>query len=164
MADQTTNALALYPGWDHYQHLLTRMISPLSPDQLALRSAPSLRTVGENCLHIIGARARWCHLIMGIGDETFAAYARWDAPDAPRRGATELADGLRQSWLIQRDGLARWTAGDLAFTYPNTEPDPGEPEVFTRAWILWHLIEHDVHHGGEISQILGMHGITGLNL
>jgi uncharacterized damage-inducible protein DinB len=29
---------------------------------------------------------------------------------------------------------------------------------------LWHLIEHDVHHGGEISQILGSHGIPALVL
>ena len=28
----------------------------------------------------------------------------------------------------------------------------------TRAWIVWHLIEHDLHHGGEISQSLGMIG------
>jgi uncharacterized damage-inducible protein DinB len=24
---------------------------------------------------------------------------------------------------------------------------------------VWHLIEHDLHHGGEISQILGSNGI-----
>ena len=26
----------------------------------------------------------------------------------------------------------------------------------TRQWVIWHLIEHDVHHGGEISLTLGM--------
>jgi hypothetical protein len=25
--------------------------------------------------------------------------------------------------------------------------------------VVWHLIEHDLHHGGEVSLILGMHGL-----
>ena len=160
----TTGALALYPGWDNYQELLIRAIEPLTAEQLALRSAQNLRSVGEICRHIIGARGRWCHHMMGLGDEPFAAFARWDARDMPARSAAELSDGLRDSWLVLRDALARWTPADLAFTYPNTEPEPGEPEVFTRAWILWHLIEHDVHHGGEITQILGMHALPGLDI
>jgi uncharacterized damage-inducible protein DinB len=30
--------------------------------------------------------------------------------------------------------------------------------------VVWHLIEHDLHHGGEISQILGSHGVSALDL
>lgn len=164
MEQTITNSLALYPGWDAYQELLIRTISPLSTEQLALRSAPPLRSVSENCLHIIGARGRWCHDMMGIGDESFAAFARWDRSDMPARTPAEITAGLRDSWAVLRDALASWTPADLAFTYPNTEPEPGEPEVFTRAWVLWHLIEHDVHHGGEITQILGMHGLPGLDI
>jgi len=26
-------------------------------------------------------------------------------------------------------------------------------------WIIWHMIEHDIHHGSEISTILGVHGL-----
>jgi uncharacterized damage-inducible protein DinB len=29
--------------------------------------------------------------------------------------------------------------------------------------VVWHLIEHDLHHGGEISQILGTNGIPSLD-
>jgi uncharacterized damage-inducible protein DinB len=36
--------------------------------------------------------------------------------------------------------------------------------MFTRQWVVWHLIEHDLHHGGEISLILGSNGLTGLDL
>jgi uncharacterized damage-inducible protein DinB len=25
--------------------------------------------------------------------------------------------------------------------------------------VVWHVLEHDLHHGGEISLTLGMHGI-----
>jgi uncharacterized damage-inducible protein DinB len=30
--------------------------------------------------------------------------------------------------------------------------------------VVWHLIEHDVHHTGEMSIILGSHGVPGLDL
>jgi uncharacterized damage-inducible protein DinB len=42
--------------------------------------------------------------------------------------------------------------------------EAGERPRRTRQWIIWHLVEHDVHHGGEISFSLGMHGVTGLDL
>ena len=37
-------------------------------------------------------------------------------------------------------------------------------QTFTRRWVVWHLVEHDLHHGGEISQTLGTHGLPGLDL
>ena len=47
---------------------------------------------------------------------------------------------------------------DWAHTYQN---DPGDdPAVFTRQWVVWHLIEHDLHHGGEVSLMLGMQGLA----
>lgn len=29
----------------------------------------------------------------------------------------------------------------------------------SQAWILYHLMEHDLRHGGELSLTLGMHGL-----
>lgn len=40
----------------------------------------------------------------------------------------------------------------------------GEEETFTRQWVIWHLLEHDLHHGGEISFVLGMHDLVAIDL
>jgi uncharacterized damage-inducible protein DinB len=32
------------------------------------------------------------------------------------------------------------------------------------SYIIWHVAEHDAHHAGEISLILGMHGLPGLDM
>lgn len=166
MAEHGTQALALYPGWDAYQDLLAQTVAPLTAEQIALRAAPHLRSIGENCRHIIGARARWCLFGLGISDETLTAFAEWDNTNMPERSAAELVSGLRKSWHVLRDALASMTPADLDRTVPNTDPEPvpGEPEAFTVGWIIWHLIEHDVFHGGEISLILGANGLTGLDL
>jgi len=56
--------------------------------------------------------------------------------------------------------LRRWTPNDLTVEFSR----PGhDPSASTRQWVIWHLIEHDLHHGGEISQILGSHGLPGLD-
>ncbi|HEY7346899.1 MAG TPA: DinB family protein [Ktedonobacterales bacterium] len=165
MTDDATRTLAaFYQGWENYQELLIKAIAPLTSEQLALRAAPHLRSIEMNCRHMIGARGRWCHLALGLGDEAFAALGRWDRRDAPERSAAELVNGLRQSWEVLRAALASWSPADLAYTIPNTDREPGEPEVFTRQWVIWHLIEHDLHHGGEISLTLGMHDLTAPDL
>ncbi|HEX9070110.1 MAG TPA: DinB family protein [Ktedonobacterales bacterium] len=164
MTDAPSNALSLYPGWDTFQDLLVKTIAPLTADQLDLRSAPRLRSVSENCRHIIGARGRWCHEILEIGGDESAGYGRWDEPDMPPRTAAALATALQDSWRILRDALAAWGNADMDHSSPNPEPEPGQPDILTRRWVIWHLIEHDIFHGGEISQILGAHGLTGLDL
>lgn len=154
----------LFDGWEAYQESLMGALGPLTPEQLDYRTAPQLRSVGENCRHMIGARARWCIYVLAIRDAPLPDLARWDASDMPARTPAELAEGLRVSWRLLRDVILSWSADDLAVTMPNVDREPGEPEAFTRQWVIWHLIEHDLHHGGEISQILGAHGLTGINI
>jgi hypothetical protein len=59
------------------------------------------------------------------------------------------------------ESLRRWTAEDLAVE--SRGPDSGEVQTFTQAWVVWLLIE-DLHHGGEISQILRSNGIAAIDL
>jgi uncharacterized damage-inducible protein DinB len=158
MAEQQTNLLTFYKGWDTYQGYLLESIAPLSPDQLALRAAPHLRTIGENVAHIIGARARWFHMLMGQGDEEITPLYAWDASNAPLRTSDELLKGLEKTWQMIQQALARWTPADLDYIYEGTHN--GEEYRFSRQWVIWHVIEHDIHHGGEIFLTLGMHHLS----
>ncbi len=61
--------------------------------------------------------------------------------------------------MIERS-LAKWTAADLDFLFPSP-PELTEEEraIFgsrTRQWIIFHVLRHDIHHGGELA--LGMGG------
>ena len=148
----------LYAGWHNYQTLLITALTPLSPDQLALRAAPAIRSMGEIATHMIGARARWFYQLMGEGGDEFAALGTWDRQGMPTRTAPELSHGLETTCQGMQAAIARWTPADWQQTYPGEEPD--EPATITRQWVIWHLMEHDLHHGGEISLTLGMHGLT----
>jgi len=159
MSDETMTLKQVYAGWDVYSRYLVEAVAPLSPEQLELRPAPNLRNVYAIVTHIIGARARWFSMLLGEGGETMASLTTWDRRGEPSRNAAELEIGLEQSWGVISECLGRWTLANLADTFPNEQPDPGEPEAFTRQWVIWHLIEHDLHHGGELFYTLGMNGL-----
>ncbi|HEX6477555.1 MAG TPA: DinB family protein [Ktedonobacteraceae bacterium] len=143
-------------GWKDYQALLIKAIAPLSADQLALRSAPHLRSIGDSVLHIINTRAGWCSGDLHEGGEVMASIQVWSRPGMPTRSAAELVNALETTWQLLQEVIARWTPDAWEQVLGGT---PEEPETFTRSWVIWHLIEHDLHHGGEVSLTLGMHGL-----
>ncbi len=154
-----------YKGWDGYQQHLVRALAPLSAEQLTLRAAPHLRSISMIATHIIGARARWMYYVLKVEHQNLVSLGTWDRPGQPSRSAAELVSGLETTWQVLQDALQRWTIADLEEIFYDTD-DNGEEleEVFTRQWVIWHLIEHDLHHGGEISFALGMHNLPAIDL
>ena len=163
MTENTFPLAPFYKGWDNYQQHLVHALAPLSPEQLSLRAAPHLRSIGIIATHIIGARARWLYYVLREGDESLVSLGTWDDPGQPARSAAELASGLETTWQVIQSALHRWTIVDLDEVLHDTD-DNGEEETFTRQWVIWHLIEHDLHHGGEISFALGMHGLNAIDI
>jgi hypothetical protein len=146
-----------YQGWDTYQGVLAQVIAPLSEEQLALRAAPALRPVWLLAAHIIGSRVSSFQGSMGVGDPALAALESWDADDAPPRTAAELVSGLEATWQTIRECLDRWTPANLADSI--VEQYGEQCYSFTRQRIIWGILKHDLHHGGELFLTLGMHGL-----
>lgn len=153
-----------YKGWDVYQQHLVKALAPLSPDQLALRAAQNLRSINVIATHIVAVRARWLYYVLKEGDEQLIPIGTWDRSDQPARSSTELVSGLAITWNVIDEALHRWTIADLEEMLPDIDEDTGEEETFSRQWLIWHLLEHDLHHGGELSFSLGMHGLAAIDL
>jgi uncharacterized damage-inducible protein DinB len=178
MAEDNFTLTTFYTAWNVYQDRLKAALAPLTPPQLALRAAPALRSIGENALHIIGCRVFWLTEFLGEnGGEEMKVYAPWNrvALGAPYAtwdevalmlGAsvptgTELAQGLDRTWKFMAGCLARWSPADMQQTFSDEGDDnsDGTSVKVSRAWVVWHVLEHDLHHGGEVSLTLGMHGL-----
>jgi uncharacterized damage-inducible protein DinB len=159
MTTDANSLMSVYRGWDDYQISIVRAIAPLSREQLAWRPAPHLRSVGEIANHIVGGRIRWFHYILGEGGTEFASQVAALPPDEViEENAAKLVKGLEITWQVIEDALDRWTVADLSFTY--TLPYKGQNYAITRQWIIAHVLAHDFHHGGELSVMLGMQGIS----
>ena len=162
MTEQLT-LFPLYQGWNTYQEQLLKAVAPLSREQMERQTAPQLRSIGKNITHIVSVRAGWLYFVLGRGGEDMVALAEWGRRDQPARSAAELVDGLKATWQVIEEMLSQWTIADLAVLVEDTD-DGGEVQTYTRQWVIWHLIEHDLHHGGELSFMLGTYGLPGIDI
>ncbi|HLG63963.1 MAG TPA: DinB family protein [Ktedonosporobacter sp.] len=162
MAEDSFTLTTFYTSWKAYQEHIKGALAPLTAAQLKLRAAPHLRSIGENALHIIGCRVHWFTDFLGEdGGEEMKMYAEWNEAGLEMGGpiptAAELAQGLDRTWQFMASCLARWSPDAMRQTFPDNWD--GKQVDVSRAWVVWHVMEHDLHHGGELSLILGMHGI-----
>lgn len=156
MAENNYTLTTFYKQWDEYQQHIKEAVVGLSAEQLELGTGkPGLRPIGWNAAHIIGCRVGWfTYTLHEDGSAYLDTNKNWD--EAVQSGS-DLAQGLDASWRLMADCLARWSSADMEQTFPD-EWEDGIHHL-SRAWIVWHVMEHDLHHGGEISLMLGMHGL-----
>lgn len=163
MQQQTQSTLdVIYENWRVYHEKLRNCIAPLTNEQLTLQPAPRMWPLGQIVQHIISVRAGWFSGTLQDDDEAMNAYMWWGQRDSPARSAAELARGLDETWAFIEARLQRWTPDDCTKTFPD-ESD-GEIYEVSRSWVIYHVMEHDLHHGGEVALILGMNGLQSLNL
>ena len=160
--------ITFYSGWAAFQKNLTKIIAPLAPEQLALPTASQHWSIGIVAQHIVANRVWWFQMWMGEGNPELALIAHWDPQDEhmvqPALNAAELVAGLEATWQMIAESLSRWTAADLAQVFPppaamSAEERQHTPER-TRQWIIWHVLEHEILHVGELSLALGTLGLA----
>jgi uncharacterized damage-inducible protein DinB len=163
MHQQTHSTLdVIYENWRGYQDKLRTCIAPLTNEQLLLQPAAHLWPLGQIVQHIISVRAGWFSRTLQDEDEAMHEYVSWGQRDSPARSAGELVHGLDQTWAFIDARLQRWTPTDCARTFPD-EWD-GQVYEVSRSWVIYHVMEHDLHHGSEVSLILGIHKLPALAL
>lgn len=159
MAHENTSLYISLEWWQKYQDLLKDAVAPLTADQLAFRLG-SQRSAGEIVTHMVAVRAWYFQGVMGEGDAEIEALHGWEASDVPTRTTAELLTGIDQTWQLLSSCLARWTDADMRDTFFINWRDRHE----SRAWIVWHVLEHEIHHGGALSFTLGNFGLPGLDV
>jgi len=163
MTEASFTLTTIFDSWKQYQEHIASAIAPLTAEQMTLRAAPGTRSIGELAMHIAGCRAGWFTYVLGEGDDIptgvqIKAMAEWDEANAHEHTPAQYVKALGTTWQFMMDRVARWSADDMKTTFEDDED--GVKVQLSRAFILYHLMEHDLHHGGELSLTLGMHGLT----
>ena len=162
MQSQSTLGV-IYESWRGYHEKLRDCVAPLTPEQLGLQPAAHMWPLGQIVQHIIAVRAGWFSGTLQDEDAAMGEYmSAWAQRESPARSGAELARALDATWAFIEARLQRWTPDDCAATFPD-EWD-GQVYQVSRSWVIYHVMEHDLHHGGEVSLILGMNGLRTLDL
>jgi hypothetical protein len=107
-----------------------------------------------------------CHVFNEPGAETTPftdpSGVGWEDDLDHPRGADELVAALRSSWAIVEHTLAVWTPDSLTQEARRVRGD--KVQIHTRQSVLMRMITHDAFHSGEISLILGSHGLGAIDM
>jgi uncharacterized damage-inducible protein DinB len=147
-------AAELFSHWEAVRRDLLRALDLLADEQLTFVPREGLWSLGRVARHIAGAEEGWFRYVVSreladwpqFRDEDYATVASIKALLAEVHGRTE-------TYLTTLD------IADL----DSAVPTPWGEKVTLR-WIIWHVLEHEIHHRGELSLILGLLGREGLDV
>ena len=164
----------IFDGWNGYHQSMVNAVTPLTSEQLIWRPKDNFNSVGELVRHISLGRLTWL-MRMGAPGSTEVAtqISDWvqdsdgnndiaETSIAITEQPIELARWLNLTWQIIEDSLKLWTVTDLAETYKHKWN--GQVYDVSRQWTIWRVMNHDIHHGGELSLMLGLQGIEAFEL
>jgi uncharacterized damage-inducible protein DinB len=157
-----------YADSTQYRSRLVDAVRGLTAAQLAISAGPDHAPIWALAAHCAGARIYWlCGVLGEPGAETtpfhdpFAELGWEDDLDHPR-SASELVVALETTSAIIDRCLDTWTTDMLEVEFERRFGDVRQ--LHTRRSILLRLLSHDAFHGGEISQLLGAHGLPAIDL
>ena len=162
-----TPLASIYRGWEGYNTSLVNAIALLTPDQLAFRPAPGLRSVGETVSHLCAGRLNWfLRLQAPLSADLAKEVPKWVEDAHGNRYASEeglptdgasLVHWLTSTWQMIEVSLNDWNVADLERTYTHTYR--GKTYAVSYQWTVWRILSHDIHHGGQLSLMLYLQGI-----
>ncbi len=134
-----------YERWGQYNGRLVDAIRGLSDEQLKLRARPGYWPIWAIAAHTAGTRVYWlCGVFKESGAESTpftdpSSGIGWEDDESVPRGSKELVFAL-------------------------TREIGGKTQRHTRQSVLMRMLSHDAFHTGEISLVLGMHGLNEIDL
>lgn len=143
-----------FSHWESVRADLHALIERFGEEELALPLYPGGWPAGQVMLHIAECEDFWLHTLVSQALPHPVSYA---LADYSTRAAVQAAlRGAHERTLELLTGLDEH---DLARQYRT--PDN---EVYPLYWIIWHVLEHEIHHRGELSLFLGQLGRAGLEV
>ncbi|MEZ4733103.1 MAG: DinB family protein [Caldilineaceae bacterium] len=144
----------MFAHWEQVRRELLATIDKFSDEELTYTPYVGAWPVGQIMLHIADCEDNWLHAIVR---QEFTPWIFYDLKVYPSKAAIkEVLQRAHQRTLPFLASLDE-SALDQEYTIPNDH-------AFSLGWIIWHVLEHEIHHRGELSLILGLLGREGLDV
>ncbi len=132
-------------------------VKGLSAEQLSWFPNERCESIGTLLLHIAAVERSWIGediFRKPMGEEWKPAFAlRFDMPQIKGKGLTYYLEILDKTRAETKAGLAALSDTDLIreVTPLDAKNDDNASSRFTIEWILYHVLEHEAHHKGQIA-------------
>lgn len=165
----STHVASCVAGLEELRTRLLAAVRELTPAQLAWQPRPGANTIGMLLAHVavaethlgqvglLGERDGHVHDVLGITVEDEGLPLAAGAPPAPALDARDVAffaDLLARSGAHTRAAAAGLAEGVLDADIVRPARADGTHRIFTRRWVLFHMIEHAAGHLGQVQVLL----------
>jgi uncharacterized damage-inducible protein DinB len=143
----------MFAHWEEVRAGLLATIDRFEEHELAFVALPGGWPAGEVMLHIAEVEDIWLHSVVRGELGEIGYWLRDYHTKAAIRDVLARARERTQRFL---DSV---TLTDLDNRYTGRDG-----AAYPLRWIIWHVLEHEVHHRGELSMTLGLLGREGLDV
>jgi uncharacterized damage-inducible protein DinB len=151
-----TSLLEQFAHWDQVRTGLLQTLDQFTSEEMTFTPHSKSWPIGQILLHIASAEAGWIHYILAGELASWPAYPLKDHPN--RQDIRACLETVHTKTKVI---LGRLTIQDMN---RQVSLPWDETQVFTIGWIIWHVLEHEIHHRGELSLVLGLLGRDGLDV
>jgi len=145
----------LFSHWKQVRDDLLSTIDKFQDEELSFIPFDTSMTVGQIMLHIGEAEDGWFRYVV---NRELLGWPDFDLEEFP---TTELIKAKLTIIHARTEAfLETLDTGDLERTIDM----PKRNHRHKLGWIIWHVLEHEIHHRGELSLMLGMLGRAGLDV
>jgi uncharacterized damage-inducible protein DinB len=144
----------IFSHWGQVRSDLFSTIDMFDESELTFQPFKGSWPIGQIMLHIADCEDNWLHGVVRHEYQPWLSYKLADFPSKP-----QIKQVLERAHLKTIKLLEDLNEDDLDQKYKTPEG-----ENFRLRWIIWHVMEHEIHHRGELSLALGLLGRQGLDV
>jgi len=146
---------SIFSHWEVVRKGLISVIKKFPESDLSFQPYPESWPAGQIMVHIANAEEGWFRYVVTKEIEEWPKHLQFENYPAREKilAILDLVHQKTESYLVSL------SEKDL-FTEIHTPWGKSIP----LQWIIWHVIEHEIHHRGELSLILGLLGKEGLDV
>jgi uncharacterized damage-inducible protein DinB len=145
----------LFDHWQQIHQDTLQTIARFTPDNLSFKPFEASWTAAQIMLHIADAEAGWFQYV--VQRQLTGWPKHYTLENYPT--LNDIQSALTEVHQHTQQYLALLEESDLDRMILSPSGDK-----FRLSWIIWHVLEHEIHHRGELSLILGMLGRDGLDV
>jgi uncharacterized damage-inducible protein DinB len=142
------NAKELFGHWTEVRAGLLAALDKLTDAQLDFKPAPNLWSLREVVVHVAGTEDGWLR---------HYTANRWHE-NAPQAADYPTIASLKELLAQQHAITEAQFAGDADAALAQECSLPWGAQT-TMGWAVWHVLEHEIHHRGEVFLMLGLMGM-----
>jgi uncharacterized damage-inducible protein DinB len=148
------NAKEMFDHWTGVRSGLNKALDQLTDEQLDFVPRQGMWSLGTVARHIAHAEEAWFRYWTKGLPEGPPEYTARDYPTIPSIKALLTDVHARTEAYLETLNVA-----DLEDTFETVWGQTG-----TIRWVVWHVLEHEIHHRGEIYHMIGMLGLEALDV